>query len=237
MSKVETVAESSPIRRLRAAFGTSSNGALGRGSKAYFFILPGLLVYIIFVLVPIISTVRYSFFEWTGFSPPMFIGFDNYAELVRDPDFWRAIGNNFFFVIFYTLIPIMIGLFLTSLMTRGKLRGMAFFVRYDQSQLWRISISGSGMPIGQPTMVADLTGFSDGITLDVCGNLYVVDQGGVDGPSGTSRIDRVFMTDGGDLIQVEGVIVESQDAMLFVTVQYLIRRTQDRQVRQFRKEV
>lgn len=127
MSKVETVAESSPIRRLRAAFGTSSNGALGRGSKAYFFILPGLLVYIIFVLVPIISTVRYSFFEWTGFSPPMFIGFDNYAELVRDPDFWRAIGNNFFFVIFYTLIPIMIGLFLTSLMTRGKLRGMAFF--------------------------------------------------------------------------------------------------------------
>ncbi len=84
-----------------------------------------------------------------------------------------------------------------------ELRGMAFFVRYDQSQLWRISISGSGMPIGQPTMVADLTGFSDGITLDVCGNLYVVDQGGVDGPSGTSRIDRVFMTDGGDLIQVE----------------------------------
>jgi phage baseplate assembly protein W len=40
----------------------------------------------------------------------------------------------------------------------------------------------------------------------------------------------------GDLIQVEAVQVESQDATLSVTVQYLIRRTQQRQVVQFSKD-
>lgn len=120
----------SPRQRISTALGARGNtstGALGRGRQAYLFILPGLIIYAIFVLLPIFSTVRYSFFNWTGFSEPTFIGLDNYAELLRDPDFWRAISNNAFFVIFYTIIPILLGLFLTSLLTRGKLRGMAFF--------------------------------------------------------------------------------------------------------------
>lgn len=85
------------------------------------------MIYTLFVLLPIFSTVRYSLFDWTGFSEPTFIGLANYAELLRDPDVWKAIGNNAFFVIFYTIIPILIGLFLTSLLTRSKLRGMTFF--------------------------------------------------------------------------------------------------------------
>jgi hypothetical protein len=88
------------------------------------------------------------------------------------------------------------------------LRMMLFYVRYDLSQLWRIDIAADGSAAGQPTMVTDLQGFSDGVTLDVCGNLYVVDQGGVDGPSGQSRVDRVFMTDGGDLINVEEIAAD-----------------------------
>ncbi len=113
---------------MSGAFGAPhSRGALGSGRQAYLFILPGLVIYAIFVLVPIFSTVRYSFFNWTGFSEPSYIGLANYAELLRDADFWKAIGNNAFFVIFYTIIPILLGLFLTSLLTRGRLRGMALF--------------------------------------------------------------------------------------------------------------
>ena len=125
----EITATPSLTRRLSAYFTTrSATGALRSGRQAYLFILPGLIVYAIFVLLPIISTVRYSFFDWTGFSEPTFIGFDNYIEATRDADFWTAISSNFFFVIFYTVLPILIGLFLTSLITRSKkLRGMAFF--------------------------------------------------------------------------------------------------------------
>ncbi len=96
-------------------------------SQALLFILPGFLIYAVFVLLPVAGTIRYSLHEWTGFSEPEFIGLDNYRELSHDEDFRKAIGNNFFFVAFYTVLPILLGLFLTSLMSRSKLKGMAIF--------------------------------------------------------------------------------------------------------------
>ena len=115
-------------QRLSRSLNPSSNsGALRNGKQAYIFILPGFVIYAIFVLLPIFGTIRYSFYDWTGFSEPTYIGFANYAELIHDPDVIRSISNNAFFVIFYTIIPILIGLFLTSLMTRSKLRGMTLF--------------------------------------------------------------------------------------------------------------
>jgi ABC-type sugar transport system permease subunit len=98
-----------------------------RPYQAYLFILPGLLLYLVFVLIPVLNTFRYSFYDWTGFSEPTFIGLDNYSRLVSDKDFWTAISHNFFFVIFYTILPILLGLFLTSLLTQQRLSGMAFF--------------------------------------------------------------------------------------------------------------
>jgi raffinose/stachyose/melibiose transport system permease protein len=98
-----------------------------RSYQAYLFLAPGFIIYCIFVLFPIFNTARYSLFDWTGFSEPTYIGFQNYTELFQDTDFWRALNNNFFFVIFYSILPILLGLLLTSLLSRGKLRGMALF--------------------------------------------------------------------------------------------------------------
>jgi ABC-type sugar transport system permease subunit len=98
-----------------------------RRYRALLFILPGFALYALFVLLPIVNTARYSFYNWTGYSEPTFIGLGNYQAMLSDPDFWQAIRNNAFFVVFYTIIPILIALFLTSLMTRGRLRGMLFF--------------------------------------------------------------------------------------------------------------
>lgn len=95
--------------------------------QAYIYILPGFLVYLVFVLVPIVNTVRFSLTEWTGFTDPVYIGLANYERLAQDKNFWNALGNNAFFIIFYTLIPIVLGLLLTSLITRGQLRGMVLF--------------------------------------------------------------------------------------------------------------
>jgi len=104
-----------------------NTSAFRKPIQAYLLLLPGLVIYAVFVLLPVISTVRYSFYDWTGFSDPTYIGLGNYAELVRDPDVFKAIGNNLFFVIFYTIIPILLGLFLASVMSRGRLKGMVIF--------------------------------------------------------------------------------------------------------------
>ena len=98
-----------------------------RSWVAYAYILPALFIYAFFVLWPIANTLRLSFFDWDGVTKPVFTGLNNYANLVNDPVFRLALGNNLLFIAFYTLFPIVIALFLTSLMTNRKLRGLSFF--------------------------------------------------------------------------------------------------------------
>ncbi len=104
-----------------------TNRPYERPYQAYLYLLPGFIIYLVFVLVPIANTARYSLTEWTGFTDPEYIGLGNYEKLLTDENFWNALGNNAFFVIFYTILPILLGLLLTSLMTRGNLRGMTLF--------------------------------------------------------------------------------------------------------------
>ncbi|WP_372663354.1 carbohydrate ABC transporter permease [Cohnella sp.] len=57
-------------------------------------LLPALLVFMMFVIVPIFWSVYYGFYEWKGLGSANFIGFDNYSEMFRDDIFWRALRNN-----------------------------------------------------------------------------------------------------------------------------------------------
>lgn len=94
----------------------------------WWYLLPGLLIYLVFVFYPVLETIRTSFYRWDGFSSSrIFIGLDNYASLVGDEQFIRALLNNLIFIIFYSIIPILIGLFLASLLGRRVLPGMNFF--------------------------------------------------------------------------------------------------------------
>ena len=92
------------------------------------YILPGLLIYLVFIIYPILETFRTSFYRWDGFSSHRtFVQFDNYIRLVSDPQFLRALLNNLTFIIFYCIIPIFIGLLLASLLGRKPLPGLTFF--------------------------------------------------------------------------------------------------------------
>jgi raffinose/stachyose/melibiose transport system permease protein len=98
-----------------------------RWLQALLFLLPGLAVYGLFMLVPVVNAVYLSMTEWNGISEPVFNGLANYAELFQDADFLNALGNNIFFIFFYTLLPILLGLLLAALVTRARLWGMTIF--------------------------------------------------------------------------------------------------------------
>jgi raffinose/stachyose/melibiose transport system permease protein len=61
-------------------------------------LLPALLIYLVFVIVPIIWSAYYGFYDWKGIGAAKFIGFDNYIEVVKNPIFWRAFKNNLIIV-------------------------------------------------------------------------------------------------------------------------------------------
>ncbi|NOU92278.1 ABC transporter permease subunit [Paenibacillus sp. LMG 31456] len=61
-------------------------------------LLPALLIYLVFVIVPIIWSAYYGFYDWKGIGASKFIGFDNYIEALKDPIFWKSFKNNLIIV-------------------------------------------------------------------------------------------------------------------------------------------
>ena len=91
-----------------------------------FLLLPA-VIYFALVLVPVIQAVYFSFFRWNGLGPiETFIGLDNYARLLRDGVFLRALGNNLLIVTLSALVqlPLALGL---ALLIRQRLPGRALF--------------------------------------------------------------------------------------------------------------
>lgn len=98
----------------------------GSHFTALLFLLPALIIFLIFVVWPIIQSANYSLLKWDGIHDPVNIGLANYQTLLTDPVFWRAITNNIVVVVWSLLTQIPLGIGLAILLT-AKLKGSAFF--------------------------------------------------------------------------------------------------------------
>ncbi|MEK4250685.1 carbohydrate ABC transporter permease [Paenibacillus sp. FSL W7-1287] len=59
----------------------------------YFFVLPNLLIFTIFIVVPTILGAVYSLHDYDGLNPMKYIGFENYVEIFSDDAFWLTLGK------------------------------------------------------------------------------------------------------------------------------------------------
>lgn len=99
----------------------------------YIFLIPFVLVYVVFQLVPLISTVWNSFFEnyRSGLTQvgPNFIGLHNFISLFSTPDIWTYLGNTLIMWILGFIPQILISLLLGAWFSnpRMRLKGAQFF--------------------------------------------------------------------------------------------------------------
>lgn len=69
-------------------------------------------------------------------------------------------------------------------------REIVFYTNWSAGQMWRVDLAGTQ----EPSLVGEVAGASlDGLTMDVCGNVYAVDQGG-------GRVFRMRTDEAGDLL-------------------------------------
>lgn len=98
--------------------------------KTYFwlfiFLLPNLIGFLLFIGVPIVSSLIISFTDWDLLGSIGFIGIDNYIRLVQDADFWRAFRNTFAFIIGYIPLVMLFGLS-SALLLNKNMRFKTFF--------------------------------------------------------------------------------------------------------------
>jgi raffinose/stachyose/melibiose transport system permease protein len=99
-----------------------------------FFLLPGLFVYTIMLMFPIIGSLVLSFFKWNGIrnSPMVFSGIQNFIRVFADISFWRSLGNILWFMVLTLLTQLPIGLLIAVLLNTGfrfyKIFKAVFFV-------------------------------------------------------------------------------------------------------------
>lgn len=93
------------------------------------FILPGLILYSLFVIYPLFSSLFLSLFSWPGVGPKQFVGLSNFKEIFfgyYSKELFNAFFNNIYFFVLTTVLELGLG-FIIALMLATKIRGYKFF--------------------------------------------------------------------------------------------------------------
>lgn len=104
----------------------------------WLFLMPGILLFAIYVLWPIISSISISLYQWDGLSPATYVGVENYIELMDDEEFYTALWNNVrWLVCFMGAVPIglALALFLNQVVFGIRLIKSLFFFPFVISQV------------------------------------------------------------------------------------------------------
>ncbi|HST85924.1 MAG TPA: hypothetical protein VLL08_29570, partial [Kineosporiaceae bacterium] len=91
-----------------------SNNLKTRGYAVY--LIPGVLLSLLVIIVPLVMTVYISFTKWTGIGSPRWVGFDNYTRLFADELFWASFGHIILLIIAMAVIPTLLGLVLAAVL-------------------------------------------------------------------------------------------------------------------------
>ncbi|MGN6231222.1 MAG: carbohydrate ABC transporter permease [Trinickia sp.] len=143
-----------------------------RTRAALLFLLPGLVLFSVFVIYPILSSIWLSFHHWDGMTAKTFAGLDNYRELFAADTFYVALKNNLIWLLLFLLAPpaglglalylnqkvfgirLVKSLFFAPFVLPGVVVGLVFSWFYDPTFGLLKLIVGHGIPVlGDPHYV------------------------------------------------------------------------------------
>lgn len=102
------------------------NKALRNPVVFFLFVIPALVLFIMFFIYPIFSSIYYSFTNWNGVSETVkYTGLTNYEKALGDDRFWTSVKNNGWFILFSVCIQVpLIVLFSLLIANVKKLKGL-----------------------------------------------------------------------------------------------------------------
>ncbi|MFH8496881.1 carbohydrate ABC transporter permease [Streptomyces coeruleorubidus] len=100
-----------------------------RRAVALLYVLPALLPYTLFAVLPALHTAYLSLFDWDGVTLPSFIGLDNYRRVATDPQLRAAAWHAGALIVFFSVLPIALGLVSAALVARRSGRRGTSLIR------------------------------------------------------------------------------------------------------------
>ncbi|GGD60142.1 carbohydrate ABC transporter permease [Paenibacillus nasutitermitis] len=101
----------------------------GRYTFIAFCILPGLILFSVFFMYPIVRSFTIAFYRWSGQtkSTEVFVGLANFKTMANDPVFWITVKNSFELLLIIPVCTIALALLFAVLLTRFRLREKLFY--------------------------------------------------------------------------------------------------------------
>ena len=120
------VQETAARAKVRASDKMPLRERFKRTWPAYLFILPGMLLFVVWSFYPLLNSFIMSFAEWNLIKPSVFVGLDNYTRALGDPLFWSSLGNTVFYTVVTVPGQMILGL-AVALLLDAPLRAKGFF--------------------------------------------------------------------------------------------------------------
>jgi multiple sugar transport system permease protein/raffinose/stachyose/melibiose transport system permease protein len=93
----------------------------------YTLLLPAFIIYISIIIFPILMSLGLSFTKWRHYRMVGFVGFENYINILKDPEFLKSLWNNVQIMLISMLGQIPLGIVLAYLLYRKWVKGAKFF--------------------------------------------------------------------------------------------------------------
>jgi len=112
------------------------------------FLIPGLVLSVAIVVVPLVMTLGTSFTRWQGVGTPEWIGLANYVRLAHDPSFWASFQHIALLIIAMAVVPTLVGLVLAAVLfdfiavAFGNRTAAVFRSGFYLPQILPVAISG-----------------------------------------------------------------------------------------------
>jgi multiple sugar transport system permease protein len=104
----------------------------------WLFLAPGMIMFAVYVIIPIFQSMWISFYDWDGLGEREWIGVENYVELVDDDSFYTSLHNNVLWLVLYMLalpIGLFIAIFLNQTVWGMRAYKSLFFFPFVISQV------------------------------------------------------------------------------------------------------
>lgn len=92
---------------------------------AYLFLLPSIVLFVMFTVIPCVVTVCLTFFEWNMLTDPIFVGSENYRRFLSDPRLLRIVTNTLKFTGAAVVLKVVMGLVVALLVQSVKVKPIA----------------------------------------------------------------------------------------------------------------
>ncbi len=103
---------------------------LARNLTPYLFLLPAIVMMLIFVYLPVVQNFYFSLFRWSAIDPNWkFVGIANYLRIARDAIVLLSLRNNVLYAVISVFFQVFIALMLAAILESRILRpgGVTFF--------------------------------------------------------------------------------------------------------------